>query len=206
MQKHNQQRRDYSEREPWAPRPGEAPLPGFQNQQHFLGDRCGYPSGPSTGNAYDPRRGAYEERGGGESYNDFPSSAGRSAVSDAVPQQARRRGVAPRGYQRSDDRIREDVCERLMDDGLDCGGLEVTVRSGIVELSGEVEQRSDKHRIEQVAANVSGVSDVNNQLRVRGRSGDASRPHPAAGSPTTGIAGAVIKGTTEQAGSSGYRE
>lgn len=205
MQRHYQQRRDYSEREPWAPRPGETPLPGFQNQQHFLGDRRGYPAGPSAGGTYDPSRGGYDERGGGETYNDFPSSAGRGSA-DAGQQQTRRRGVAPRGYQRSDERIREDVCERLMDDGMNCGGLEVAVRSGIVELSGEVDQRSDKHRIEQVAANVSGVSDVNNQLRVRGRSGDASRPHPAAGSPTTGIAGAVIKGTTEQEGTSRYRE
>ncbi len=80
---------------------------------------------------------------------------------------AHNRGTPPRGYKRSDDRITEDVCERIIDAGLDAGGVEVTVRSGVVTLSGEVRERADKYRMEQIAAEVSGVTDVENSLRMR---------------------------------------
>lgn len=76
-------------------------------------------------------------------------------------------GRGPRGYQRSDDRIREDVCDRLAEDPwIDAGDIEVSVRSGEVTLSGSVRDRSDKHRAEDMIENVSGVRDVHNQLRV----------------------------------------
>ncbi len=73
----------------------------------------------------------------------------------------------PRGYQRSDDRIREDVCERLMEGPVDVGDVEVTVSNGEVTLSGTVEKRWEKRAIEDIAANVRGVHDVHNRVRVR---------------------------------------
>ena len=76
-------------------------------------------------------------------------------------------GRGPRGYRRSDERIREDVNERLTDDSfLDATNIEVSVDSGIVTLTGTVNNRSDKRRAEDLAESVSGVSDVSNQLRV----------------------------------------
>jgi hypothetical protein len=77
------------------------------------------------------------------------------------------RGRGPRGYQRSDDRIREDVCERLTDDPeIDASNLEVAVKNGEVTLSGTVSSRYDKRRAEECAEDISGVKDVHNGLRV----------------------------------------
>ncbi|OJT18488.1 hypothetical protein BO221_41250 [Archangium sp. Cb G35] len=87
----------------------------------------------------------------------------------------------PRGYQRADDRIREDVCERLMEGPVDVGDVEVTVSNGEVTLMGTVEERWQKRAIEDIACNVRGVHDVHNRVRVkpmqdRPMSQDASRP------------------------------
>ena len=76
-------------------------------------------------------------------------------------------GRGPKGYQRSDDRIREDVCDRLADDPhIDASDIEITVRNGEVTLAGFVRDRSDKRHAEDVAEHVSGVREVTNSLRV----------------------------------------
>jgi hypothetical protein len=76
-------------------------------------------------------------------------------------------GRPPRGYQRSDDRIREDVCERLMEGPVDVGDVEVTVSNGEVTLSGRVEERWEKRALEDIIAHVRGVHDIHNRVRVR---------------------------------------
>jgi osmotically-inducible protein OsmY len=77
------------------------------------------------------------------------------------------RGRGPRNYQRSDERIREDVCESLtQDDQIDASSIEVTVTDGEVTLTGTIFQRDDKRRAEDLAEAVSGVKDVRNNLRV----------------------------------------
>jgi osmotically-inducible protein OsmY len=76
-------------------------------------------------------------------------------------------GRGPKGYTRTDDRIREDVCERLSaDDDVDASEIEVKVNGGEVTLEGNVLTRSMKHQAEDIAENVSGVRDVHNQLKV----------------------------------------
>ncbi len=78
------------------------------------------------------------------------------------------RGVGPKGYVRSDERIRELVCDDLMDDPwVDASGIEVTVENGEVTLSGTVDSRDSKRRAEDVAERAGGVKDVQNNLRVR---------------------------------------
>lgn len=80
------------------------------------------------------------------------------------------RGRGPKNYKRSDERIREDICERLMDDEfVDPSEIEVEVKDGEVFLKGKVEDRETKFRIERICDSVAGVLDVSNQLRV-GRS------------------------------------
>lgn len=77
------------------------------------------------------------------------------------------RGRGPRGYQRSDERIREDVSDRLSDDGMvDASDIEVSVRGGEVTLSGTVSSRDQKRRAEDIAEAVSAVTNVQNNLRV----------------------------------------
>ena len=90
-------------------------------------------------------------------------------------------GRPPRGYQRSDERIREDVCERLMEGPVDVGDVEVTVSNGEVTLSGTVEERWEKRALEDIIAQVRGVHDVHNRIRVRppaDRSDDRPKEQP----------------------------
>ena len=76
-------------------------------------------------------------------------------------------GRGPRGYRRSDERIREDINDHLTDDWyVDASDVEVTVNNGMVTLTGRVDSRDDKRRTEDIAESVSGVMDVSNQLRV----------------------------------------
>lgn len=76
-------------------------------------------------------------------------------------------GRGPRGYRRSDDRIRDEVCEFLTEDGLiDASGVEVRVEDGEVTLEGRVESRAQKRRAEDLAEIVLGVVDVHNRLRL----------------------------------------
>jgi len=78
-----------------------------------------------------------------------------------------RRGMGPRGYVRSEARIREDVCDFLSDDPLvDATDIEVGVAGTEVTLAGTVETRRERRRAEDCAERVSGVSHVQNNLRV----------------------------------------
>jgi len=81
--------------------------------------------------------------------------------------EGRHRGVGPKGYVRSDERIRELVCDDLMDDPwLDASRIEVAVKDGEVTLSGSVEDRDAKRLAEDVAEHTGGVKHVQNNLRV----------------------------------------
>lgn len=93
------------------------------------------------------------------------------------------RGRGPKGYKRSDDRIREDLSDRLSDDAsLDASNIEVSVSKGEVTLSGTVDSREAKRRAEDCAEACSGVDHVQNNLRVKSSnddSGDGSKSRNA---------------------------
>ena len=77
-------------------------------------------------------------------------------------------GRGPKGYQRSDDRIREDVCEHLTHHPeIDASEIDVQVKNGEVTLTGTVERREMKRMAEEVAEGASGVKEVHNQLRMQ---------------------------------------
>jgi len=87
-------------------------------------------------------------------------------------EQGRFSGRGPKGYQRSDDRIREDVCERLTQHPeIDAVDIEIQVKNGEVTLMGTVDRRDEKRLAEDVAESVSGVKDVHNQLRAQQHQG-----------------------------------
>ena len=94
------------------------------------------------------------------------------------------RGRGPKNYNRSDDRIKEDVNDRLSDDPfIDATEIDVTVQNAEVTLVGMVNDRSEKRRAEDLAESVSGVKNVENRLRV-GRSSESRFPEGNTG--TTG--------------------
>ena len=74
----------------------------------------------------------------------------------------------PKNYQRTDERIREDICERLTaDHSLEVEDVSVEVEKAVVRLEGTVRLRRMKHDIEDIAANCAGVEDVENRIRVK---------------------------------------
>ena len=80
---------------------------------------------------------------------------------------AQYRGKGPKNYNRSDERIKEDINDRLSDDPfVDASDVEVTVASAEVTLTGTVDTRQAKRRAEDIAEEVSGVRNVENRLRV----------------------------------------
>lgn len=88
---------------------------------------------------------------------------------------AEHRGKGPRGYSRSDDRIKEDINDRLSDNAyIDASDVEVSVTNGEVVLSGKVTDRHDKRRAEDIAEGVSGVRNVENRIRVQRETGEGT--------------------------------
>lgn len=112
----------------------------------------------SVGFGQEAYRGTMHDRGG-RGYGvggGVPHGAGRFA------------GRGPKGWSRKDDRIMEDVCQRLTDHpDIDASEVEVKVESGEVTVSGTVDSRAVKRMVEDVVEQVSGVRDVHNQLRVK---------------------------------------
>ena len=83
------------------------------------------------------------------------------------------RGKGPKGYERSSERIREDVCERLSyDDQVDASDIEVKVNGNEVTLDGTVDSRDARHRAEDIIESIPGVTHVQNNLRVQRMGGE----------------------------------
>lgn len=87
------------------------------------------------------------------------------------------KGKGPKGYQRSAERIKEDLSNMLTDDGIvDASDIEVHVENNNeVILSGSVSSREEKYRAEDLAESISGVSNVENRLHVNKESETSGR-------------------------------
>jgi hypothetical protein len=82
-------------------------------------------------------------------------------------------GRGPRGYQRTDERIREEINERLTAHGLiDATDVECRVVNGEATLTGLVDSRAAKRAAADLAEDVYGVREVHNELRVRSHADD----------------------------------
>ncbi|PAU96083.1 BON domain-containing protein [Paracoccus salipaludis] len=136
------------------------------------------------GQGFGQRRYEQESWGGGSGERGFFERAGDEIASWFGDEEAQRRrerdaghrGRGPRNYSRSDERIREDVSDRLSDDHhLDASDIVVSVSGGEVTLDGTVDSRAAKRHAEDLAERCSGVLHVQNNLRVRDRQSDFSR-------------------------------
>lgn len=167
--------------------------------QGFGGGAYGYggygDTGYSTPPEFDrrPRSAESPPRRGNERYGESRDSAfsreqdyGRSGYGDpgarerrewSMPDEERPSygGRGPRGYQRSDERLREMICERLTDDReIDASDISIDVRDQEVVLTGTVRNRSEKYHVEEVVDRCGGVKEIRNQLKVQSSSrGDA---------------------------------
>ena len=110
-------------------------------------------------------------------------------------------GVGPKNYTRSDERIREDLCERICDAwDVDASDIDIQVRNGVATLTGTVWERAMKHRAEDLIGSVNGVKDVENQLRVSSdREQGGSMAATASANTATTASGAKAGTSTQQA-------
>jgi len=116
--------------------------------------------------------GGGEERGLWDRATDEVSSWFGDEDAERRRNQDEYRGRGPKGYMRSDDRIREDVSDRLTDDPrIDASEIDVKVASSEVTLEGTVTSREQRRRAEDVAETISGVTHVQNNLRVKSQAG-----------------------------------
>src|SRR5690349_3952695 len=196
---------------------------GYSEGMRDSSQRYNYPTGFRSGESYGNRGYDYGrenregyDREGGRGWWDRASDAVASWFGDdeaerrrRMDQQREHRGRGPKGYRRSDERIKEDGNDRLSDDYyLDSSDVEVQVTNTEVTLTGTVNSREDKRRAEDIAESVSGVSNVENRLRMKqGRYGDYSSSSTSTGSSmgtgtgTSGISG--TPGTTTSSAAAG---
>lgn len=121
----------------------------FQRMTNWFGEAVG-----------EVRRDLSGERGGAQRYS---GDYGR----EARWPDAGHRGRGPKDYKRSDERISDDAHQQLTDDPwLDASNINVSVSGGEVTLSGTVDSREAKHRAERCVEDISGVTHVQNNLRV----------------------------------------
>jgi osmotically-inducible protein OsmY len=73
-----------------------------------------------------------------------------------------------KNFKRADRRIQDDIAERLMAArDVDSSEVVVDVEDGKVTLAGSVPERWMKFEVDDIAESVLGVSEVQNNLRVR---------------------------------------
>lgn len=124
---------------------------------------------------------------------------------DESDQLGRFRGTQPRGYQRSDERLRELICERLTDADLDARDIEVQVRDGDVTLEGSVPARWMKHQAEDIVDDCAGVKNIDNRLRAgaRGAAGERQAGSSAGHTPVPAAASAGSAADTGKTNTTG---
>lgn len=157
--------------------------PSYQRQQVY-GSRDSAYDGPTSfgdeeGGYYGDRPPGREEPMSFETAERGGYGPGMTAWRDRGSQR-----TDPKGYIRTDERVRENVCETLAHSGLDVSDVSVSVTDGKVILEGTVPDRPTKHRIEDCTDGCAGVKDVENRIRV-GSAGRAPQPNPAGGTGAT---------------------
>lgn len=139
-----------------------------RNQDDFNRGRSDYGTGPRASvGASSSTHGAQAYGAQGNFGRDYGNE--RSGASEQPWQsQPSQRGRGPKGYERSDERLKEMICERLTDDPvIDASEVAIEVINKTVKLTGTVDDRRIKYLIEDVIEQCGGVRDIDNQVRVQ---------------------------------------
>lgn len=74
----------------------------------------------------------------------------------------------PKNYRRPDERVLDNVCERLaMHPGVDVFDVTVHIEAGVIRLGGTVKDRYERRLVEKITEGVWGVRDIENGVRFR---------------------------------------
>jgi hypothetical protein len=117
------------------------------------------------------RDGGWSGGGRGDQYARESLRGATGAYGEPVPPgRPSYRGLGPKNWRPSDERIVESVNEMLADhDEIDATDIEVAAGNGEVTLSGSVNTRREKRLAEDAVAGMRGVRDVHNRLKVSDR-------------------------------------
>lgn len=168
----------------------------YQPQRHSM--QSGSQGGYSEGYGY----GGY---GSGSSFG-RGSGGWSSSGSSFGQQQGRGRfwGRGPKNFKVSKESIENEVNRRLYEHPeLDATNIEVTVEeSGVVRLSGSVDDRQAKRLAEDVAEEAFGVKEVRNEIRISSSSSNEQRFGETNGSSESGRSGSSQRGSFGSSSSS----
>ena len=189
--------------------------PGYSRSPGREQDRFGS-SAFGRGSRDDGEERGFFERAGDEVRSWFGDDDADRRRDRDMRQAEHHRGRGPKGYQRSDERILEDVNDRLTDDPhIDASEIDVSVSNREVTLNGTVNSRFEKRHAEDLAESVSGVGHVQNNLRVQqyadagmggsmlsgtGAAGAGSTGTPAGSTSPTGTGGGARRRTSGTSG------
>lgn len=137
-------------------------------QGGMYGQRMGYGYGGMRGReeigGYGGRMQGRFQEGEGERTG---MREGMGMREERFEERGRFHGRGPKGYRRPDERILDEVCEILTrHPDIDASEIEVKVNQGKLILSGTVDDRHIKRLVEDLAEDVLGVREVQNQIRV----------------------------------------
>jgi hypothetical protein len=169
------QDRDYGRAEFGRAEFGRAEYDDFERDQYNRNARLERQQRPVSERLYEGWSRADEGLRGRGRERDYEDEFGQG-------QRGNFEGRGPKNYIRANERIRDDVSDRLTDDPyVDASEIEVQVQNGEVTLNGSVENRNQRHRVELIAEQVSGVHHVQNNLRVHAQQhqGQGAAEHPA---------------------------
>lgn len=173
--------------------------PGYGEDVSLHGARGYTDEGEMSG--YGGRELSTQQLGSGSSgrYGTSPGQYGYGGFGST----GRFRGVGPKNYTRSDERLTEEINERLTDDAdLDASEITVRVAEGKVTLEGLVDQRWMKHRAEDIADACIGVKEVDNRIQVNSVTSSSGQTAGAAraGATSRTAQPTTTTGTTGNAG------
>ncbi len=136
--------------------------------------------------------------GQGSTYNQSnPATTQRpwneNSMGGSQQQTGRYHGVGPKGYTRSDDRLKEEICDMLTrHHEIDASDVEVEVKDGEVTLTGSVPDRRMKHMVEDATERSYGIKEIHNQIKVKrseGSSASSTESESSMSPKTTAAAG-----------------
>jgi hypothetical protein len=143
----------------------------FRNGGNRDWNQSGSPSYERTVNENQSRR---WQPSNADAFANWPADQNARETRE-LRQDAQHRGKGPKGYVRTDERITEEVNEKLTEDGyVNANDIEVQVKNGDVILSGTVQSRQEKRRAEDIIERISGVKDVENKIKVISKNTNAN--------------------------------
>jgi osmotically-inducible protein OsmY len=156
-----QQEQSYGSQRDLSSRGGGA---GIRETENWAGN---------AGQRYGQGHRGYENAAGGQTGNwggglaGYGQQSNRGSAGSENSQPGRFTGRGPKGWTRSDERIREDLCERLTaHPDVDASEIDIQVSNAEVTLAGTVDERQAKRLAEDIAEAISGVREVHNNIRV----------------------------------------